>query len=305
MTGRKMVVSRPSGKRERDGKFRGRQARSFVADELSATRYRFGMKFLPLIAAALAPLLLCAAEAPKPLKALLFTGGCCHDYAVQKDLLKAGLESRANILVEQIHTPDKGTKYKFPQYEKPNWALGYDVVIHDECTADVKEIPFVESILAEHKRGVPAVNLHCAMHCYRTGTPIWFEFLGLHSTGHGPQLPIALTFLPVNHPITKGMSNWTTINEELYNNVKVWDEATPLVRGKQGAGDKPGSNDAVVAWTHLYGEKKTRVFSTTLGHNNETVADTRYLDLITRGLLWACDKIGDDGAAKEGYGPKK
>ena len=27
----------------------------------------------------------------KPLRALLVIGGCCHDYAAQKDILKAGL----------------------------------------------------------------------------------------------------------------------------------------------------------------------------------------------------------------------
>ncbi|MCA9152118.1 MAG: discoidin domain-containing protein, partial [Planctomycetales bacterium] len=37
-----------------------------------------------------------------------------------------------------------------------------------------------------------------------------------------------------------------------------------------------------------------RSFSTTIGHNTETVRDPRYLDLITRGLLWACDKLNDD-----------
>jgi len=30
-----------------------------------------------------------------------------------------------------------------------------------------------------------------------------------------------------------------------------------------------------------YLQSKTRVFSTTIGHNNETVADARYLDLVT------------------------
>ena len=29
-----------------------------------------------------------AADAPKPLKVLLITGGCCHDYKAQKDILK-------------------------------------------------------------------------------------------------------------------------------------------------------------------------------------------------------------------------
>ena len=38
---------------------------------------------------------------------------------------------------------------------------------------------------------------------------------------------------------------------------------------------------------------KTKVFGTTLGHNNETVADARYLDLVTRGLLWSVDKLND------------
>ncbi len=35
------------------------------------------------------------------------------------------------------------------------------------------------------------------------------------------------------------------------------------------------------------------MFATTLGHNNETVADARYLDLVTRGLLWVGDKLND------------
>jgi type 1 glutamine amidotransferase len=35
------------------------------------------------------------------------------------------------------------------------------------------------------------------------------------------------------------------------------------------------------------------VFATTLGHNNETVGDARYLDLVARGLLWAVDKLDD------------
>lgn len=50
--------------------------------------------------------------------------------------------------------------------------------------------------------------------------------------------------------------------------------------------------DAIVAWTN---EKAgARSFSTTIGHNTETVADARYLDLITRGLLWVCDKLTPD-----------
>lgn len=47
---------------------------------------------------------------PVPLKALLVIGGCCHDYKTQKDLLKAGIESRANIEVTVCYSPDSSTK---------------------------------------------------------------------------------------------------------------------------------------------------------------------------------------------------
>jgi hypothetical protein len=30
-----------------------------------------------------------------------------------------------------------------------------------------------------------------------------------------------------------------------------------------------------------------------------------YLDLVTRGLLWACGKLGEDGKPLAGYGPVK
>lgn len=231
-----------------------------------------------------------AAAEPRPLKALLITGGCCHDYAKQKELLKAGLEARARVVVDLVHSDDRSTKARFAIYEKENWAAGYDVVIHDECSSDVKDLPYVDNILKAHREGVAAVNLHCAMHCYRTGKEDWFRFVGLQSTGHGPQKPIDVTFVDREHPITKTLGNWRTVNEELYNNIRLFDTAHPLARGAQDTGKK--IDDFVVVWTNQFG--KGRVFSTTLGHNNETVGDPRYLDLVARGLLWACEKLDTD-----------
>ena len=48
---------------------------------------------------------------PKPLKALLITGGCCHDYSTQKQLIKQGLEERANIKVTVVQ---QGGAQEFP-----------------------------------------------------------------------------------------------------------------------------------------------------------------------------------------------
>lgn len=253
-----------------------------------------------------------AEDAPKPLRALLITGGCCHDYAKQKDILKEGLEKRVHVVVEQLHSDDKSTKPPLAIFGRPEYAKGFDVVIHDECAADIKDPATVALVLKPHREGIPGVNLHCAMHSYRVGNPnkaqragtpesLWFDYLGLQSSSHGPQKPIEITFLDPQHPATKGLAPWTTGNEELYNNVQVFPGTTALARGKQGDGDKPGQNEAVVVWTNLYGDKKTRVFSTTIGHNNATVADARYLDLVARGILWACDKLDADGKPKAGY----
>ena len=265
-----------------------------------------------------------AAEAPKPLRVLLITGGCCHDYKAQKDILKKGLEARANVVVEQSHSDDKGTKPPLAIFGNPDYAKGYDLVIHDECAADITDVATIEGVLKPHRDGLPGVNLHCAMHCYRFGDfgkPLaagadnarWFEYLGVQSTGHGPQEPVAIAFTDRESPLARGLEDWTTIKEELYNNIQVLPTAQPLARGKQVVKIKRKQADGtetveektvetVVAWTNTYAGK-TRVFSTTIGHNNATVEDARYLDLVTRGVLWACDKLDADGKAKAGYGP--
>ncbi len=237
----------------------------------------------------------------KPIRALLVLGGCCHNYEKQKELLSRGISQRAHVEVVVAYDPDKTTAHMNPVYESATWASNIDVVIHDECSSDVKDLAVIDRILEPHRKGLPAVLLHCGMHSYRSQgypnvTP-WFEFTGLQSTGHGPQVPIDISFEANKHPITDGQQNWKTINEELYNNSagKLLDTATPLARGKQSYKDRNGKEivaDCVVVWTNNYRET-TRVFATTLGHNDETVADPRYLDLITRGLLWSCDKLND------------
>ncbi len=276
------------------------------------------LPLLPVLVSAVASwFIVQAAEGNKtsPLRILLVLGGCCHDYETQQKLLKAGIESRIDAAVVDIaYNSSKGTDATFPLYEKADWAANYDVVIHDECSADVTDPDYVKRILEAHRGGIPAVNLHCGMHSYRWGNfrePVkagadnagWYEMIGLQSTGHGPQSPITITYTAGDHPVTRELENWTTINEELYNNVQIFASATPLAKGKQlqkpkGKKGVPSGPEAagtevesVVVWTNEYGPKKTRIFSTTIGHNNETVADDRYLDLITRGILWSTGRL--------------
>ena len=253
-----------------------------------------------------------AQKSPKPLKVLLITGGCCHSYATQKNVIKKGLEARANVVVDQIHTDDSSNNPPLSIYRNPNYAKGYDVVIHDECAAGMADLSILNGVLAPHRNGIPGVNLHCAMHSYRVGNHrmpaepgtddnLWFDYLGIQSSGHGPKEPIAISFTNTEHPITKTLEDWATIEEELYNNVQVFPTAKALAKGFQFQPKRSAKNgnviaakndEAVVVWTNEY--HGTRVFSTTIGHFDETVADERYLDLVNRGLLWSCNKLNDN-----------
>ena len=235
----------------------------------------------------------------KPLRVLLVAGGCCHDYAGQQKVLSKGISERANVRVDVWWTDDKSVEPPLTLYGKDDWAKGYDLVIHDECAAGNKDLTVMKRILDVHKT-VPAVHLHCAMHSFRNGTDQWFKHLGLQSASHGPQEPIAIDFVDKEHPITKPLGNWTTIKEELYNNVNVFD-AHPLAIGKQivKRDGKEKEEVSIVVWTN---EKQgARSFSTTLGHNTATVEDPRYLDLVTRGVLWAAGKLDEAGYLGTAY----
>jgi putative membrane-bound dehydrogenase-like protein len=253
---------------------------------------------VPLLAAAAVAAILVilpgrAQNASKPLRVLLVAGGCCHDYAGQQKALAEGIMARANARVDVWWTDDKSVDPPLTIYDKDDWAAGYDVVIHDECAAGNKDLAVMKRILDAH-RTIPAVHLHCAMHSFRNGTDQWFKHLGIQSSSHGPQEPISIDFVDKAHPITRTLENWTTIKEELYNNVNVFD-AHPLAVGKQIVKREGQEKEevAIVAWTNE--SQGARSFSTTLGHNTATVEDARYLDLVTRGLLWAAGKLDEPG----------
>ncbi|MBA4031615.1 MAG: hypothetical protein C0478_12100, partial [Planctomyces sp.] len=231
-----------------------------------------------------------APHAAKTLKALLVTGGCCHDYQRQKKLLTEGISARANVEWEIVHQGGGSTNAKIPLYENPDWAKGFDVVVHNECFADIPDASWTQRILAPHKAGLPAVVIHCAMHCYRDKTDEWFKFLGVTSHGHGAHYAFEVVNAAPKHPIMQGFGNkWMTPKGELYNIAKVWDTTTPLAYGKSSA-----MKDECVIWVNEYGDKKTRVFGTTVGHYAEEMQDPVFLNYVTRGLLWSADKLNDD-----------
>ena len=106
---------------------------------------------LVLLASAAVYFVQAAENAAKPLRVLLLAGGCCHEYDKQTMSLKEGIEARLNAVVDVAYNPDKSTKATFEIYKSKDWAKDFDVIIHDECSADVTDPAYVANILNAHK----------------------------------------------------------------------------------------------------------------------------------------------------------
>jgi hypothetical protein len=237
----------------------------------------------------------------KPIRALMITGGCCHDYENQKAILSEGISKRANVTWTILHEGGTSGDHKVSIYHKKDWAKGYDVVLHNECFGKLTDVPFIENIAKAHKDGTPAVVIHCALHSYRHAkTDEWRKVLGVKSMRHQQKGPVDVVTMKPKHPVMKDFPKpWTTPNGELYEILEVYPGCTPLGLAFGSRTDK----DHTCIWVNQYG--KGRTFGTSLGHHNETMDNEAYLGLVTRGLLWACEKLGEDGKPKPGYEAKK
>jgi uncharacterized protein len=205
---------------------------------------------------------------------------------LQAEALMEGSKKFGAITWTVVHEGGTSKNHKSGLYDKPDWAKAYDVVVHNECFADVNDIDYVRKITAGHKGRVPAVVIHCAMHTYRgLKEDDWREFLGVTSRRHDHQSEYPVKVLDAKHPALRDFpATWTTPKDELYVIEKLWPKARSLATSKS---EKDG-NDYPVIWANDY--YGTRVFGTTYGHGNVTWHDPVFIALVSRGLLWAAGR---------------
>ena len=228
-----------------------------------------------------------------PLKAILVSGGCCHDYKTQNKIVPKGLSERINISCDVIY------HMKAPDMKKAlsakGWADKYDLVIYNFCHASETDKAFVDSVAKIHAEGKPAVALHCTMHSYHWRIKAesgkeksWTQLLGVTSPNHGPKSKIMVENINKSHPIMKDFpEKWETPNGELYNIKKLHDSATVLAMGTRT--EKGDKTPTPCIWVNKYG--KGKIFGMTLGHHNETVQHKNYLDVLAKGILWTTGNL--------------
>lgn len=240
-----------------------------------------------------------AEDSPKKLKGLLVTGGCCHDYEHQKQIITEGIGQRASIAFDVVHEGGGGRDHKISVYQKSGWAKKYDVIVHNECFGDMKDDELIKSVAQAHFEGVPGVFIHCSLHSYRNapvGADSWRELLGVTSKRHEKARAELVKTLRPEHPVMLGFpKEWKTPNGELYVIEKNWPNCTPLA---QAYGEET-QQDHTVIWVNTFG--KARVFGTSLGHHNETMNTEEWLGVVSRGLLWSVNKLDEQGKPAAGF----
>ena len=181
-------------------------------------------------------------------KALLVSGGCCHDYPGQARVIMDAVGKVVPVDWMVAVQGGRGTTGALPVYDSPDWAKGYDIVVHNECFADITDPAFIRKITAAHKSGPPAIVIHCAMHTFRAATiDDWREFLGVTSRRHTKQFNIPVKIVAKDHAIMKGFKeDWVTPSDELYVIDKLWPGAAAVASAVSPEDQK----EYPLAWTN-------------------------------------------------------
>jgi type 1 glutamine amidotransferase len=221
------------------------------------------------------------------INALIVSGGCCHDYPGEAKILMDAVNRVLPVDWTAVVQGGSGTRGSMPVYASADWAKGFDIVIHNECLADIDDPAYVRKITAAHRSGPPAIVIHCAMHSYRAAAfDDWREFLGVTSRRHTKPFNIPVKVVAGDHPAIAGFkADWVTPVDELYVIDKIWPNTTALATAVSPEDKK----EYPLIWASEYGGK-TRVFGTTLGHGADTWADPVYQDLLVRGFRWAVQR---------------
>lgn len=216
-----------------------------------------------------------------PLKVLFLTGGGYHDYQKLAPFLTTNISQRINAKFDIAFDLDR--------LKNENFAEGYDVIVHDFCFDEIDQ-PLLDNALKATRSGKPTVLIHCAVHAFRKSSQIreWENLCGMRSKVHDPYQSFVTEKISPENSITKNFpSSWKTPGDELYQTIEMIQDAKPLLRAKSPSDGR----EHIVCWSQMYG--KGRVFATTLGHDMKTVQSADYLDLVSRGILWSCGKLGE------------
>ncbi|MBI5384159.1 MAG: ThuA domain-containing protein [Verrucomicrobia bacterium] len=225
-----------------------------------------------LVAPAMAPRAASSAEADKPvtapLRVAVVTGGHLFDVPNFHKLFRSfpGIEADIQYMDDFVATPA-------PVRDQYDVVLFYHMLMHNPPPPPVQA---ALEHLGATEQGI--VAMHHALLAYPQWS-VWSEVVGIadRKFGFHYNQTVQVRVANVQHPITRGLKNWEMI-DETYTMADAGEGSEILLTV-----DHPKSMKTI-AWARQF--KKSRVFCTESGHDNQTWANPNYREVLRRGIQW-------------------
>jgi uncharacterized protein len=232
-----------------------------------------------------------AAADPKPLKLLFLGDNGHHRPAERYRQLAPALAARK---IEVVYT-DK------PDALSDKTLAGYDgLIIYANIDAITPEQE--KALLAFVASGKGFIPLHCASYCFRNSNA-YVELVGAQFARHGTGT-FRVGPAVKDHPITKGFGGFESW-DETYVHTKHNEKDRTVLEYREG-------RDGKEPWTWVRTHGKGRVFYTAWGHDERTFGHPGFVNLVERGIRWACGgdpsvvpAYSDGSAGPVMVGPRK
>jgi len=226
-----------------------------------------------------------------PIRVLFIVGSPpYHDIENLPPILEARLDQDGRFAVTRLEPPPGNPTDSAHLTQLSNLSTDeYDVVlfyVNLESLAPDQEAG-LERFLA---RGGGLVALHGSSWSF-ANSELWDNAIGGRFVGHAEgTYPLRIVFVDRSHPITVGLSDFETTDEEYCHDLNPNVERSVLGRfdaRPQESLCPDGPNEML--WTREFGGG--RVFYTSLGHDHDTWENPSWQRLVVQGLQWAAGRI--------------
>lgn len=240
-----------------------------------------GLRVAVAVCLALTAMVSWARAAVVPVRVLIQSGQNNHDWKTTTEKIRSILLADGRFSVEVTEHPEKFTKEEGQKFDVllSNWNSWGD--------SGVKEWPTEarEAFLEFVRQGKGLVVVHAGGSSFMD----WDDYQNLiggtwgKETGHGAVHTFSVKPVDTEHPITRGLSTFST-TDELWHRMGVRSPhviATAFSEAATGGSGK----DEPVAFVTRFG--KGRCFNLVLGHDTRAMVSAGFQILLRRGTEWA------------------
>ncbi|MDX2132304.1 MAG: family 16 glycoside hydrolase [Planctomycetota bacterium] len=252
------------------------------------TRYLALLTFL-VFCCGTHPFSLLAPAGAQPIRTLLITGKNNHNWRYTSRVHADTLEATGRFDVTITDDPAR-------DLASPGMLARHQLIVLD-YNAEERWPEDIEKAFSDHiRRGCGLVSIHASNNAFRG----WEDYERMHAlmwrkgeTTHGKFHEFTVEFVDRDHPIVKGIADFTTPDELYHNMVNPHGAEYTLLARAMSSTESGGSGKyEPMALTRTWGQG--RVFATPLGHTWEkqdatkvSVVNPGFRALLVRGAEWA------------------